>query len=499
LLTFVSRKTSRSDKAQNPRSLLYPGYLPLLSILIPVYNEEEFISAVLDRVLAAPLPPTGHAQDRELIVVDDASTDGTPDTIQAYICQHPGAPIRLLRHDRNLGKGAAVRTALEQARGEFTIIQDGDLEYDPREYRKLLAPLLAGDADVVYGSRFVVAGERRVLYFWHAMANNLLTTICNIFADLNLTDIETCYKIFRTPLIQSIPIHSNRFGIEPEITVKLAKRQARIYEVPITYHGRTYEEGKKIGFSDAVAAVGVLLRTWLSSDIYKDEGPAILHVLSNANRFNRWMADVVSPYLGESVLELGAGMGNLSRLLSPRKRRYIATDIDEEHLSRLRFRLQHRPNLETAICDLMRPEHFEPFRGQMDSVVCLNVVEHIQDDLQGLSNIYSTLRPGGRAVVLVPQGQGVYGTLDEVLGHFQRYSSNELETKMTKVGFRVERVLEFNRITYPGWFVNGRIFRKRSFSRFQLSIFDALVPLWRKIDGMLPWPPTSVIGIGVRD
>ena len=473
--------------------------MPLLSILIPVYNEEEYIRAVLDRVLAAPLPATSHDPDRELIVVDDASTDGTPEAIEEFLREHPGAPVRLLRHQRNQGKGAAVRTALEHATGEFTIIQDGDLEYDPREYSKLLAPLLSGSADVVYGSRFVVAGERRVLYFWHALANRFLTTICNIFADLNLTDLETCYKIFRTPLIRSIPIRSNRFGIEPEVTVKLAKRQARIYEVPITYHGRTYEEGKKIGFSDAVATLGVLIRSWMSGDIYKDEGPAILNVLAGAKRFNRWMADVISPYLGESVLELGAGMGNLSRLLSPRRRRYVATDIDAEHLARLRSRLQHRPNLETAICDLMRPEDFEPFRSQMASVVCLNVVEHIEDDLLGLRNIYSALRPGGKAVVLVPQGPGVYGTLDEVLGHFRRYSRNELEMKMTKAGFRVERVLEFNRATYPGWFVNGRILRKRSFSRFQISVFDSLVPLWRRIDGWLPWPPTSVIGIGVRE
>ena len=474
--------------------------VPLLSILIPVYNEEEFIRAVLERVLAAPLPSNAaNTHDRELIVVDDASTDGTYEAVQEFMREQPQAPVRLLRHDRNRGKGAAVRTAVEHARGEFSIIQDGDLEYNPCEYGKLLRPLIAGDADVVYGSRFVVAGERRVLYFWHALANHFLTGLCNMLADLNLTDIETCYKAFRTSLLRSIPIRSNRFGIEPEITVKLAKRQARIYEVPITYHGRTYEEGKKIGTSDALAAVAVLFRSWLSSDIYKNEGPDILDALADANRFNRWMADTIAPHLGSHVLELGAGIGNLSRLLSPRRRRYVATDIDRESLARLQCRLQHRPNLETALCDLTRPEDFQPFHAQMDSVVCLNVLEHVEDDLLGLRNIHSTLRPGGRAIVLVPQGQSVFGTLDQALGHFRRYSRSELESKMKASGFRLEQMLEFNRITYPGWFISGRILRRTTFSRFQLSVFDRLVPLWRRIDGALPWPPTSIIGVAVKD
>jgi glycosyltransferase involved in cell wall biosynthesis len=473
---------------------------PFLSILIPVYNEEEFIRAVLERVLAAPLPRnTGHTSDRELIVVDDASTDGTYEAVEEFIRERPGAPIRLLRHQKNRGKGAAVKTALEQAQGEFSIIQDGDLEYNPCEYGKLLRPLLEGDADVVYGSRFVVAGERRVLYFWHALANHFLTGLCNVLANLNLTDISTCYKAFRTSLLRSIPIRNDRFGIEPEITVKLAKRQARIYEVPITYHGRTYEEGKKIGSSDAIAALGVLFRSWLSSDIYKDEGPDILDALTRANRFNRWMADTIAPYLGADVLELGAGIGNLSRLLCPRRRRYVATDIERESLARLASRLHHRPNLETATCDLMRPQDFEPFHSQMDSIVCLNVLEHIEDDLLGLRNIHSALRPGGRAIVLVPQGQAVFGTLDEVLGHYRRYSKNELETKVKATGFRLERMLEFNRITYPGWFISGRILRRRTFSRFQLSVFDHLVPLWRQIDHALPWPPTSLIAVGVKE
>jgi len=466
----------------------------MLSILVPVYNEEEYIALVLERVMEAPLPG---GLEREVIVVDDGSTDGTAEAAAEAAKRWPGE-VRLLRHARNRGKGAAVRTALAVAGGEFTVIQDADLEYDPREYGKLLKPLVEGNADVVYGSRFLVAGERRVLYFWHALANWILTTFANLAADLNLTDMETCYKAFRTSLLKSIPIRSDRFGIEPELTVKLAKRQARIYETPISYHGRTYEEGKKIGFTDAAVAFWVILRSWLSSDIYTESGPGILEAFTNARHFNRWMADTVRPYLGQDVLEIGAGIGNLSRHLAPRRKTYIAADIDEEHLVRLRSRLRHRPNLKVRRCDLAKAEDFRELAGSVDSVVCLNVVEHIEDDLVALRNLCSTLRPGGRAVVLVPQGQEIYGTLDEALGHFRRYSREELQAKMEQCGFRVERLLEFNRISRPGWYVTGRILKRSTLSARQLWLFDRLVWLWRRIDGYLPWKATSIIAVGVN-
>ena len=222
-----------------------------LSVLIPLYNEEEYIEALLQRVAEAPYP---EGMRWEIVVVNDCSTDGSAEAVENFIAR-TGVKITLIHHEKNQGKGAAIRTAIGHAQGEFSLIQDADLEYDPREYPKLLQPLLEGKADAVFGSRFMVAGERRVLYFWHSLANKILTLVCNIAADLNLTDMETCYKAFRTSLVKTIPIRSNRFGIEPELTIKLARRQARIYETPISYHGRTYEEGKKIGLKDAIRCV----------------------------------------------------------------------------------------------------------------------------------------------------------------------------------------------------------------------------------------------------
>ena len=465
----------------------------LLSILVPAYNEEEYLAASILRALEAPLPD---GLESEIVAVDDGSTDSTPRILDELAGQYPER-IRVFHHKVNAGKGAAIRTALENAVGEFAIIQDGDLEYDPAEYPKVLGPLLANKADVVYGSRFLISGERRVIYYWHSLANHLLTTACNMAADINLTDMETCYKAFRLTLARSIPIRSNRFGIEPELTIKFAKRQASIYEVPISYYGRTYDDGKKIGAMDAVSALWVILRGYFTRDIYVDPGAKILDSLAGTKRFNRWMADTVRPFVGTRVLELGAGIGNMTQHLARGRKIYVASDIDEEHIARLRVRFRGRPNLEIRRCNLCDAADFQPLLGSFDSVVCLNVVEHVEDDLGALRNIFSALKPGGRAIILVPQDQKAYGTLDEVLGHFRRYSEAQLRARMEEAGFKVERILHFNRVTRPGWRFNGQVLKRRSFGRFQLKAFDMLVPLWRRIDGSLPWPAVSLIAVGV--
>ena len=462
-----------------------------LSILVPLYNEEEFIATLLGKVLAAQLPV---GMEREIIVVDDGSSDGSDRIVEEIAARHPGT-VRLLRHARNLGKGAAIRTAVAEARGEFCLIQDGDLEYDPGEYSQLLRPLLEMGADAVYGSRFMIVAERRVMYYWHSMANRFITAACNLVADLNLTDMSTGYKAFRTAVLAETPLRSEGFGFEPEITIKLGRRGARVYEVPISYHGRTYEEGKKIRKRDALFILLTIARFALTGDLYKDSGARTLHALSAAPRFNAWMADTIRPYVGQRVMELGAGIGNLTRALIRGRARYCATDISAEHLTRLASRLTHRVNLETHFCDLTRSGDFAPFLGSMDTVICLNVLEHVEDDHAGLANLFSALESGGHALVLVPEGQSVFGTIDEALGHFRRYSEEELKGKMERAGFVVERILRFNRVSRPAWFVSGRILKRTSLEWNQMRLYDRLVWLWRRIDKFLPWKPTSIIAI----
>ena len=227
-----------------------------LSIVVPAYNERPTVEQLLRRVAEAPLPD---GMGRQVVVVDDGSTDGTRELLRELAAAGEPLPFTLIEQPENRGKGAAIRAGFAAATGDVLVVQDADLEYDPREYPRLLQPILDGEADVVYGSRFL-GGPHRVLFFWHYLGNRFLTTLSNMLTDLNLSDMETCYKLFRREVLDGVELRSNRFGIEPELTARVARRGARIFEVPISYRGRTYAEGKKIGWKDGFAAIWAILR-----------------------------------------------------------------------------------------------------------------------------------------------------------------------------------------------------------------------------------------------
>jgi glycosyltransferase involved in cell wall biosynthesis len=463
-----------------------------LSILMPVYNERTVVARCITQVLAAPLPED---LERELIIVDDRSTDGTETILEHLAAQHP--EIRFYRHDVNRGKGAAVRTAIERATGDFSIIQDADLEYDPSEYPLLVRPLLDGRADAVFGSRYLAGTQTRVLPYWHSMINKALTTVSNMFCNLKLTDMETCYKVFRTDLLKSIPIRSDRFGFEPEIVMKCAKRMLRIYEVPISYHGRTYEEGKKIGWKDGVKAMQVILKFWIIDDLYAAPyGRAFLNNLTGTPQYLSWLTRVLRPFIGDTVLEVGAGIGNISARLMGRRLLYVAGEKEPLYLHALRNRFLRTPNVSVRKIDPEWAPDFEGFDESFDTILCVNVLEYVEDPARTLAILQKALKPGGALIVLVPQGTGLYGSLDRAMGHKRRFERNNLVALLQGAGLKVERIRSLNKISAPSWWLYSRILRTSYINKFSLKIFDKTVWIWRRIDGILPWRGLSLILVG---
>ena len=464
-----------------------------LSILIPVYNERAVVERSLAQVIQAPLP---EEMERELIIVDDCSTDGTSAILERIAASE--RRIRLIRHPVNRGKGAAVRTAIQEASGDFCVVQDADLEYDPNEYPRLLKPLLEGHADAVFGSRYVRGEQTRVLPFWHSMINKFLTLVSNMFCNLNVTDMETCYKVFRTDLLKSIPIRSDRFGFEPEITMKSAKRKLRIYEVPISYHGRTYEEGKKIGWKDGLKVFGVLLRYWLIDDLYVEPyGRGSLNNITGTPQYVSWMTSILRPHLKDTVLELGAGIGNIAGRLMGKRLHYIAAEKDPLYLHALHNRFLRTPNVSVRTIDPAVPAHFDAVRSSVETVLCLNVLEYVPDPAATLRSIHATLKPEGILLVLVPQGSRMYGTIDETLGHKRRFEPSSLCEVLESSGFTVQRLYQLNKFGKPAWWLYGRVLKRKHISKITLKLFDKTVWLWRRVDFLFPWQGLSLIGVAV--
>jgi SAM-dependent methyltransferase len=308
--------------------------------------------------------------------------------------------------------------------------------------------------------------------------------------------METCYKVFRTDLLKSIPIRSDRFGFEPEIAMKCAKRHFRIYEVPISYHGRTYEEGKKIGWKDGVKALAVIFKYWLIDDLYATPyGRGLLGNLTGTPQYLSWLAYKLRPEVGDTVLELDAGIGAMAGRLMGRRMLYVAAEKDPLYLHALNNRFLRTPNVSVRRIDPASAADFEGIENSFDTVLCLNVLEYVESPERTIECLFSTLKPGGAALVLAPNLPSLYGTLDRRAGARRRYDAASLAALLQAKGFEVTRPRSFNKAGAPPWWLYSRLAGSGRISKPVLKFFDKSVWLWRRLDPLMPWPGLSLLAI----
>ena len=473
-----------------------------LAIVIPCFNEAATVKSVVDHVLASPFTA-------EVIVVDDGSTDGSVEILRGS----DDPRLRVVETGINLGKGAALRRGFREVTAPFVVVQDADLEYDPQDYAELLQPLIDGHADVVFGTRFSPR-PHRVMYFWNAVANRLLTMTSNMVTNLNLTDVATGFKVFRREVIQSIDLDQDRFGFEFEVTAKAAHAQWRIYEVGISYDGRTYAEGKKVRPVDGLRALVCILRysgpglrfarprlvsqTFSETTGFEDaddELRASLDNLDDARNYAAWIVEMMSPYLHGDIIEIGAGHGTMSERLSELGR-LTASELSSRAADVLRQRFADREDVtvvEGAVDEVMGTERY-------DAAVMINVLEHIPDDVEALRDVYAGLRPGGCVALFVPAHEALYSPFDHVIGHHRRYRRSTLAEALTMAGFEIT---ELRYVNVPGlfaWFLVARVLSQKPTQSALATGFDRFaVPVLRRLEARYTMPTgVSLLAIGTR-
>jgi SAM-dependent methyltransferase len=446
----------------------------VLSVVVPCFNEEVTVERSIARLLAQPFVS-------EVVIVDDCSTDSTWELVSKIVDPR----VSLVRHDHNMGKGATLRTGFSQTTGPYIAVHDADLEYDPADLGKLLEPLLSGDADVVYGSRFLTTEAHRVLYFWHSVGNKVLTLLSNMLTNLNLSDMETCYKVFRREVLEQISIEEDRFGVEPEITSKIAALGVRVYEIGISYHGRSYAEGKKIGWRDGVRAVTSIVKhstearaaqrrrsrratTFAEADV---ELASVLENLDDASNYVTWIGEQFIPHLHGRVLEVGAGHGTFSGLLADHADELVITDPSPRAAEILRTTFRGRPHVTVEADDLERAAS----RGPFDTIVLFNVLEHIDDDEKALVCLHEALAPGGKLCLFVPAFELLYSEFDRQIGHHRRYTIRVLAQRLRGAGLEPLETRYMNSAGFLAWLVTARMLRRTPTQHGLVQTYDRFV------------------------
>ncbi len=463
----------------------------VLSILIPVYNERAFLRRSVEKVMSVELPRN---LQKEIIMVDDCSNDGTDKVIAELAAKFDC--IKVFRQEYNQGKGAAITRAIKEMSGEYAIVQDADLEYDPNEYPIVLKPLLDGHADVVYGSRFAMREMRRVVFYHHKLGNLFLTHLSNFMTGLDLTDMETCYKAFRADVLKTIPIRSKRFGIEPEITAKIAKRSCRIFEVPISYYGRGYSEGKKIGWKDGVQAIYTILKYRLIDDCYEETlGRRHLRDFNNSRMSTIRLSEQIAPWLGDRIIEIGAGIGNLSRRLPKKERLTVCESEKEKECLEILQSIFDDNDLVNVVaadpCDEASLTH----AGTGDTVVCADLLQFIENDIDALRNISRLLEDKGRLVVSVPANPSLFGTVDKDNGALRRYSKSDLRKALTEAGYEIDRIWSFNFPAYLLHLLSFKLFKAGKPGKWRIKMSDMLQCVFKPLEKIFPLPGSCMVAI----
>jgi SAM-dependent methyltransferase len=451
---------------------------------MPCYNEAERVSDALAAVLRSPFVV-------EVVVVDDGSTDATAKLVEAVAEAEPR--VRLIRQPCNLGKGAALRRGFREVTGEYVIVQDADLEYDPRDWPTLLQPLIEGVADVVYGSRFHASQGHRVLYYWHSVGNRFLTTLSNMATNLNLTDMETCSKAFRREVLQSVELHEDRFGFEPEITAKVAAGKWRVYEVGISYDGRTYDEGKKIGWRDGVRAIWCIGRySGPGERIARRANPAprpapfdqaddrlagTLDALEGADAYADWVVSLFADRLGGRILEVGAGVGTMTKRLAEFGD-VVAVEPSSRSAELLAAATADDPRVEVVAGDI---EAIAPTPA-FDNAVLINVLEHIPDDVAFLEELRRRLAPGGTLLCFVPAHAWLHSRFDDQVGHLRRYRRSTLAEALGAAGFEIEQLRHVNAPGALAWLASARLLRMSPSPRSAGLYQRTVLPLAQKVE-----------------
>lgn len=475
--------------------------VPCLTAVMPCYDEEATVGEILKRVLASPFIA-------EVIVVDDGSGDRTLEIIEKIATLEDR--VRVIRQPFNMGKGAALQRGFLEVTQPYVVVQDADLEYDPAEYETLMGPLLDGRADVVFGSRFH-GGGHRVLYFWHAVGNKLLTLASNVMTNLNLSDMETCYKAFRREVLDSMTLEEARFGIEAEMTAKMAAGGWRIWEVGISYAGRTYPEGKKVGMKDAIRAGWCVLRyspagerlargrarrtgPQFAPDDYSAGLKASLQNLDRCVNYPDWISSQILPHLRGRVHEIGAGTGTMAqRLLSHGE--LVVSEPDPGFAKELARTFANQPVtvVEASLHEAVR-------KVDADTVVLVNVLEHLEDDAAALRAIYESLPASGRLVLWVPAHDALYSESDRLMGHYRRYSRAGLVNALSNAGFRVLKASYINTLGAALWLGYSRVLGRRPTEDRSAGLYDRFLvkPMRRLEAGREPRFGQSLIAVAER-